>query len=95
MERCVPEGVTGPDALSMSGQFVWPPAAYPCSSFAARIGELPLPRLGLDIFGHRRNPWIDRANLAWDIFGFRMYNVWARCYAKVLLEQIPFASSLC
>ena len=89
MERHVPDGSTGPNALSMSWTFVWPPVAYPCSNLADRSGQPPVPRFGLDIFGHRRNPWIDGPNHAWDRFGFRMYAAWARCYAMVVLEQIP------
>ena len=89
MERHVAEGSTGPDAMSMEWQLVWPPAAHRCSILADHSGQPPVPRLGLDIFGHRRNPWIDGADHAWDRFGFRMYAAWARSYTMVVLEQNP------
>ena len=89
MERHVPEDSTGPDALSMQWEFVWPPDAYSYSNLEYHNGQPPVARLGRDISGYRHNPWIDGADHAWGRFGFRMYAAWARSCTMVVLKQNP------
>ena len=78
----------GLDAPSMSWQFVWPHVAER-PTLAGNTPPPPVPLPGFDIFGHRRNRWIDGVNQAWDVFGFRIYAAWGRFYDEILMQQIP------
>ena len=89
MERLVPAESSGSHARTMRWEFVWPADANPYSSLECHYGQPPECRLGWDIFGYRRNTWIDGADHAWDRFGFRMYAAWARTYTMIVLEQHP------
>ena len=80
MERLVPAESSGSHARTMRWDFVWPADANPYSSLECHYGQPLECRLGWDIFGYRRNTWIDGADHAWDRFGFRMYAAWARSY---------------
>ena len=82
-------GSTRPHARSMQRDFVWPNDAYPYRSLEYHYGQPPVARLGWDIFGYRRNTWIDGEEHAWDRFGFRMYAALAWTYTMVVLEQNP------
>ena len=89
MERYPGWGSTRPHARSMQLDSVWPNAANPQHYLEYHYGQPPVARPGWDLFGYRRNTWIDGEEHAWDRFGFRMYAALAWTYTMVVLEQNP------
>ena len=87
----------GLDPDSSAWRFVWPPDGIPAMfGSKAHPGKQPLPLQGFDIFGYPRNRWKWHVGgeVAWDVFGFRIFVRKAPVYAKVMVEEIHFGHRL-